>query len=416
LALFAVTATPARAHPLSQGALDVTVHPDRVSVRARVTLEEVAVTNMLVPAAPGETVEPATSLAADAMAAAYAQHSRYLARHLHVSADGKPMAGTVLRVLTQDAAAPAPGGAPAPPNAPAGHKAEHVLYELEYRPAESPSPAAAAPPGRVELRQDVLLGVDYAPGTSWEASYVVRIRCGEGPATEGLLLTSRGPLNFTCDWSPAGPATAGTQAVRVERLQLVRDYLAHGVHHILSGYDHLLFIGALVLAATTLWDLVKVVSAFTLAHTLTLTLSALDVFRLPSGIVEPLIAASIVFVAVQNIFWPDRSRGWVRLAAAFFFGLFHGLGFAGGLLEAMEGMSGGTVLLAIAAFSVGVEVGHQVIVIPLFAALKLARRSRPDGDGRERVSLLAQRYGSALISVAGMFYLVLALRASLAGS
>jgi hypothetical protein len=121
-------------------------------------------------------------------------------------------------------------------------------------------------------------------------------------------------------------------------------------------------------------------------------------------------------VAAQNIFWPDRSRGWVRLAAAFFFGLFHGLGFAGGLLEAMEGMSGGAVLLAIAAFSVGVEVGHQVIVIPLFAALKLARRSRPDGDGRERVSLIAQRYGSALISVAGMFYLVIALRASLAGS
>jgi hypothetical protein len=63
-----------------------------------------------------------------------------------------------------------------------------------------------------------------------------------------------------------------------------------------------------------------------------------------------------------------------------------------------------------------VEVGHQVIVIPLFAALKLARRSCPEGGGRERVSLLAQRYGSALISVAGMYFLVVALRASFAGS
>jgi hypothetical protein len=82
----------------------------------------------------------------------------------------------------------------------------------------------------------------------------------------------------------------------------------------------------------------------------------------------------------------------------------------------MEGMRGGTVLLTIAAFSVGVEVGHQMIVIPLFGALKLARRSRPEGDGRERISLLVQRCGSALISAAGMFYLVVALRASFAGS
>jgi hydrogenase/urease accessory protein HupE len=109
-------------------------------------------------------------------------------------------------------------------------------------------------------------------------------------------------------------------------------FFIHGVHHILTGYDHLLFATALVLAVTSLWDLVKVVTAFTLAHSITLTLAALNMVRLPAQVVEPLIAVSIIFVAVQNIFWPMPARGYSRLAAAFFFGLFHGLGFAGGLL------------------------------------------------------------------------------------
>ena len=68
-----------------------------------------------------------------------------------------------------------------------------------------------------------------------------------------------------------------------------------------------------------------------------------------------MIAASIVFVALQNLFWPQQSRGGARLGVAFFFGLFHGLGFAGGLLDAMEGMAGLTIGLAIFAFSFGIE-------------------------------------------------------------
>ena len=87
-------------------------------------------------------------------------------------------------------------------------------------------------------------------------------------------------------------------------------YALHGIEHILTGYDHLLFITALVLAAGSFWDLVKVVTAFTLAHTITLTLSVLNIVTLRSAIVEPMIAASIICVAVQNIFWPERSSGW----------------------------------------------------------------------------------------------------------
>ena len=151
----------------------------------------------------------------------------------------------------------------------------------------------------------------------------------------------------------------------------------------------------------------KVISAFTLAHSITLTLSVLNIVRLPSNIVEPMIAASIVFVALQNVIVPERSRGAGRLCVAFFFGLFHGLGFAGGLLSAMEGMAGFAVGLAIVAFSLGVETGHQMVVLPIFGALKIMRRAAPQSA---RIPGRVLRYGSAMICMAGMFYLVAALR------
>jgi len=119
-----------------------------------------------------------------------------------------------------------------------------------------------------------------------------------------------------------------------------------------------------------------------------------------------MIAASIVFVALQNVIFPEKSRGAGRLCVAFFFGLFHGLGFAGGLLSAMEGMAGVAVGLAIIAFSLGVEIGHQMIVLPIFGALKATRRAVPRGT---EIPLRALRYGSAGIFLAGMFYLVSAI-------
>jgi len=190
------------------------------------------------------------------------------------------------------------------------------------------------------------------------------------------------------------------------------DYVRHGIAHILAGYDHLLFIAALALPVTSLWELFKIIAAFTLAHTITLTLSVLDIVRLPSHVVEPMIAASIVFVALQNVFWPGRSRGAGRLSVAFFFGLFHGLGFAGGLLDAMSGMPGVAVSVAILSFSLGVEIGHQCVVLPLFGLTKVVRAwSGRDGANAipSRAGEWLLRGGSAMIGAAGMFYLIAAL-------
>jgi hypothetical protein len=371
------SAAVATAHPLSQGALNGIVYPDRIAISARITAEEVMVTDMI---AGGDT--PADG----AGGSVYERHAAYLAKHIHIVADGVPLTGRVVSALPPSTQ---------PTTRPLAPDKQHAVYELE-------NPCTARPQN-LKLTHDVLVGVALAPGVTWETSYAVRIGVENGPVSEGLLLTATQPVDFTCDW------TASAGAAPTGRARLMREYAVHGIHHILGGYDHLLFISALVLAAVSLWDLVKVVSAFTLAHTITLTLASLRVVAVPSWVVEPMIAASIVFVALQNVFWPRQSRGWTRLAVAFGFGLFHGLGFAGGLLDAMQGMSGVTVVLAILGFSVGVELGHQLIVLPLFGVLKAARGMRHDDLQRDRLSMRALRYGSAVISLAGLYYLVLAI-------
>lgn len=222
---------------------------------------------------------------------------------------------------------------------------------------------------------------------------------------------ARYQLDFSFGTAPVLPLSASLlqPSPRPTEPPVFKTFFWHGVHHILTGYDHLLFVSALVLGAATLWDLIKVVTAFTLAHSLTLTLAALNLVHVSGRVVEPLISASIVCVALQNIFWPERSRGWSRLGIAFFFGLFHGLGFAGGLLDVMHQMPRETVLLALFGFSLGVEAGHQAVLLPLFGALKAARWVRPGSIAGTRFTKMLQRFGSAGIATAGVYYLCLAL-------
>jgi hydrogenase/urease accessory protein HupE len=371
LILFSNWSGVAYAHPVAQGRLEIDIFPDKIHARARVSNEEVFVQNALA------SREENGRLTRDEM---YRRHGDYLLQHIHVLADGKSLRGQLADITAPHAAG-----------------LQFAIYDFEF--------ALPAAPARLRIDEDVLNEFDYAPANRWEATYVTRVAQQGRQPVEGLLLTSREPLMIDCDWVAVSPRENNT--ARVDRWRLTKEYIRHGVTHILTGYDHLLFISALVLAVVTLWDLVKVITAFTLAHSVTLTLSVLNVVRLSGRIVEPMIAASIIFVALQNVFWPRRSRGAARLGIAFFFGLFHGLGFAGGLLAAMEGMAGLTVGLAILAFSLGIELGHQVVVVPIFGGLKLIRPLRTNSVP---LSEYALRYGSAVICAAGIFYLVAALR------
>jgi hypothetical protein len=166
--------------------------------------------------------------------------------------------------------------------------------------------------------------------------------------------------------------------------QTLGQYLKDGMWHIWIGYDHILFLLSLLLPAVlvrvkddwqpaaslnrSLLEVLKVVTAFTLAHSITLSLAALQVISLPSRIVESTIAASVVFAALNNLRGTIEKKRWVM---AFVFGLVHGFGFASVLADL--GLPQGALALALVGFNLGVEVGQMAIVVafvPIAFALR----------------------------------------------
>lgn len=143
-------------------------------------------------------------------------------------------------------------------------------------------------------------------------------------------------------------------------------FLLLGIGHILTGLDHLLFLLVLLVNQRRVWPVVRIVTGFTLAHSLTLSLAAFGLVSLPERIVEPAIALSIVWVALENLFLAGTA--WRRSLVAFLFGLVHGLGFAGALGELQ--LAGAALAKALVGFNLGVEIGQiacVALVLPLIA-------------------------------------------------
>ncbi len=156
-------------------------------------------------------------------------------------------------------------------------------------------------------------------------------------------------------------------------LDILSEYAVLGFTHILpKGPDHILFVLGLFLLSTRARPLLAQVTAFTVAHTLTLGLSVYGVVSLPAAVVEPLIAASIAYVAIENILTPYL-KPW-RTLVVFCFGLLHGLGFAGVLREV--GLPEDQLLPALASFNIGVELGQIVVIALAFLAVGLWRHKR----------------------------------------
>ena len=144
------------------------------------------------------------------------------------------------------------------------------------------------------------------------------------------------------------------------RIQVMGQYLRLGFVHIVpEGLDHILFVLGLVLLSTQLRPLVWQVTAFSIAHAVTLTLATFGVFSLPATIVEPLIALSIVYVAIENMLTNQLNR-W-RPVIIFLFGLLHGLGFAGALAK-LE-LPQGERVLGLVTFNVGIEAGQLAVIV-----------------------------------------------------
>ena len=180
------------------------------------------------------------------------------------------------------------------------------------------------------------------------------------------------------------------------RRQPAGEFLELGLRHILGGYDHLLFLVALLLGVSRLRSVVTTVTAFTLAHSVTLSLAVLGFVAVPPGIVEPLIAASIVFVGIENLV---RDPGASRWKLTFAFGLVHGFGFAGALRDFGIGSDAAGVALPLACFNVGVEAGQIAVVVALWPVLRAL-------NGRPGWRLRFAPATSLAITVAGGYWLV----------
>jgi len=237
----------------------------------------------------------------------------------------------------------------------------------------APLPAGA---GAVVFGWDESLGalILRAPGETAEAPYSAYL-------TEGKLSD---PIPLT------GAAARSTA-------QTVWDYIVIGYTHILpKGLDHILFVIGLFLLSARLRPLLWQVTSFTVAHTVTLALGITGAVSISPSIVEPLIAASIVYVCIENIF-SDRMAAW-RPFVVFAFGLLHGLGFAGVLGEI--GMPQGQFVTALLSFNVGVELGQLTVIAACFLAVGLWFRDKP--WYRSRITIPA----SLVIACIGAYWFV----------
>ena len=179
-------------------------------------------------------------------------------------------------------------------------------------------------------------------------------------------------------------------------VEVMKTFIPSGIHHIMIGPDHILFLIGLLLLGGTWVALLKIVTAFTVGHSITLSLAALNVVTPPATIIEPAIALSIVFVGADNLVRGDGRdlRMWVALV----FGLVHGFGFANVLRE--FGLPREALGWSLFSFNVGVEIGQLGIVLLVTSALSAIRRQSV--SLRQRVAFV----GSIVVIAAGTYWFV----------
>jgi hydrogenase/urease accessory protein HupE len=252
--------------------------------------------------------------------------------------------------------------------------------------------ALEAIPDRQSVRLHVRYRVVSAPGTvtvdaalfPYDSAHQTFLNVYEGDAlTQAILDRGRSTFDYF----------AGT---RQGVLAVVKRFVPSGIHHILIGPDHLLFLVGLLLLGGTIRQLTLVVTAFTVAHSITLSLAALSIVTPPARLIEPAIALSIVYVGADNLLMKDGRdvRAWI----AFAFGFIHGFGFANVLRE-MD-LPSRALGWSLFSFNIGVEIG-QLAVVAVVASALTALRARSAAAGQQ----LAMA-GSVVVIAAGAFWFV----------
>lgn len=271
---------------------------------------------------------------------------------------------------------------------------------LEVRKAEA----------KVTQEEDVEILIDFAPATKSplriRALQVAKLGYGYG----ATVMVMNGANQFLGSKLLMGDDTVldvplpGTESVSGNQTPAApprpafsfRTYLRLGIEHILTGYDHLLFLAALLVACHRVRTIFVIITCFTLAHSMTLALAALNVVNVSPRIIEPLIAATIMYVAVENLFLRGREpkgRGWLT----FTFGLIHGFGFASALRSTGLGTDAASLALPLVSFNLGVETG-QITVAAVCLPIWWKMRSIP----------VVEKYGaisvSTIVALAGLYW------------
>jgi hydrogenase/urease accessory protein HupE len=260
---------------------------------------------------------------------------------------------------------------------------------LTCRPSEQPDVL----PGRQSVRIRFSCPLPHAAGTvavsalmfPYDPAHQTFVNVYEGGSLTAQAILDQGRTTFEY--------FSGT---RQGIIAVVRKFVPAGIHHILIGPDHLLFLVGLLLLGGSIRQLLVVVTAFTVAHSVTLSLAALNIVSPPARIIEPAIALSIVYVGADNLLVRGGRdvRAWIALT----FGLIHGFGFANVLRE-MD-LPSRALGWSLFSFNVGVEIGQLLVVVAVASALA-ALRTRSEAAGR-RLALA----GSVVVIAAGAFWFV----------
>lgn len=268
----------------------------------------------------------------------------------------------------------------------------------------------------VDPANDMLIWQAVRPGTAQDCDVLTRLY-PEDPNSRTVVSVLRDGTPIRDAMLEATVPNDLAHQPTKSPISIAAQYLREGVLHILGGADHIAFVLGLLLLGGTLKSLLKTVTAFTLAHSITLTLAATGVWNPSPRIVEPLIALSIVAVAIENLrpinskrtektTEPDSENNSITTPArpdrrpyyAFGFGLIHGFGFAGALAEV--GLPLNALAAALASFNIGVEIGQAGIVLAVSPLIAWLSKHRP------RIALWTLRIGSTAIAVAGAYWFV----------
>jgi hydrogenase/urease accessory protein HupE len=260
---------------------------------------------------------------------------------------------------------------------------EDTALRLRYRISGMPS---GAPPGALTIDTDLF---PYDPIHQTFVNIYEQGTAGK-PAQDTPAL--RQQMIFSSSTAEHTYYRGTTQGA----IEVIKTFVPSGIHHILIGPDHILFLVGLLLLGGTWGALIRIVTAFTIGHSITLSLAALNLVTPPATIIEPAIALSIVFVGADNLVRGDGRdlRAWVALV----FGLVHGFGFANVLRE--FGLPSEALGWSLFSFNVGVEIGQLAVVLLVTGALTLVQRRS------ESLARQVAFAGSLVVIAAGSYWFI----------